>query len=373
MADVLGRYNTATQAYGNSVGSANEFQKSYNQTLYENQLSESNSYKNAVAKRNQTIRDAKALTNQAKQVAQNKLAEAIAGDKEQASRVIDAAGGTIAGIQAAKAIRNRIRNIGKKENKGDNDEKGDGAGEDEGAATESQGATGGVEAAEDVSAPSRDLGPSASGSAEQPVEESMFGTGQGDFPVSQGSNFPGIVDPATKSVPDRMGIDTSQYSGLEQRDLGSVEDYNKVQNARYEAATSAEEGGGEFATESAGALAGGVEGSEGAAIAAQATEEAAEGIGSAIGEYAGAALALAPEAVALVGLGVGVYDLFHHHHHKAPPPDLSQVPKVPTAPPPPQIEQATQGATRDIANTRAEFTTPSYDSVTDTAGSISAF
>ncbi len=46
MADVLGRYNTATQAYGNSVGSANEFQKGYNATLYENQLSENANYKN---------------------------------------------------------------------------------------------------------------------------------------------------------------------------------------------------------------------------------------------------------------------------------------------------------------------------------------
>ena len=34
MSDVLSRYNTATNAYSNSVGSANEFQKSYNQQFY---------------------------------------------------------------------------------------------------------------------------------------------------------------------------------------------------------------------------------------------------------------------------------------------------------------------------------------------------
>ena len=36
MTDVLSRYNTATQAYSSSVGSANEFQKSYNQEFYNN-------------------------------------------------------------------------------------------------------------------------------------------------------------------------------------------------------------------------------------------------------------------------------------------------------------------------------------------------
>ena len=132
---------------------------------------------------------------------------------------------------------------------------------------------------------------------------------------------------------------------------------------------SLESGAGE--AEAAGEV-GGVETEAlGASVAAEATEAGAAATGAALAEGLSTALAVAPELAGVGLVAYGLYDLFHHHHHNPAPVDPAStgitVPKAPVNNP------AAQGATTDVRSTRAEFTTPSFDAVTDVAGSISAF
>jgi len=372
MSDVLSRYNTATNAYSNSVGSANEFQKSYNQQFYNDFLDESAGYKAAKAKRD-------AYVTAAKDKAKASVAAAITSDKEEASRVIEASGGAIGAIEAIKGIRSRIKERAAKKaaNKGDQDQKGDGDAEESGDAQGTEGQTASVQTAEDhsgdVEAPSADPAPVSRGgdiemtelnSAPETSEpasatgggesvEANFGS-LGDQPYA--STGSGVTDAATGIDATGESLEASNVAATAASNESALASYGaELSSAGEEAGTSLLSGISEAAGTAVGALA-----DVGGAIA-----------GSAAGEALGTVLAVAPEAAAVVGVGIGLYDLFHHHHHKQPPPDLTNAPPAP--PQAPTMQVAAQGATRDLANSRAEFTTPSFDSVTDTAGSISAF
>ena len=374
MSDVLSRYNTATNAYSNSVGSANEFQKSYNQQFYNDFLDESAGYKAAKAKRD-------AYVTAAKDKAKASVAAAITSDKEEASRVIEASGGAIGAIEAVKAIRTRVKERAAKKaaNKGDQDQKGDGDAEESGDAQGTEGQTASVQTAEDhsgdVEAPSAEPDPAPvsrggdvemtelNSAPESSDPASVTGGGEsveanfgslGDQPYA--SSGSGLTDAATGIDATGESLEASNVAATAAGNESALATYSsQLADVSEEAGTSLLSGISEAAGTAVGALA-----DVGGAIA-----------GSAAGEALSTVLAVAPEAAAVVGVGIGLYDLFHHHHHKQPPPDLTNAPPAP--PQAPTMQVAAQGATRDLANSRAEFTTPSFDSVTDTAGSISAF
>lgn len=377
---VAQRYTDATQSFAGNTNQANEFQARYNQQFYNDFLSENNAYKSAVETR-------KAFKKAAEEKSKDLLAAAIAKDKETGSRYVDAGMGAVGAVEALKAIKSRVKKAMSKkaDSKTDNDPDGSGGDAEQGDATETTTGSG-VEQENDVSnvadrsaesvpdsasevqaaVPESQEASSAVGVGEETGETgNFFGRGLGEFSVDQGKSFAGIVDPASKTVPDRMGIDMSSYSGLEGRDVASTSEVNAERTAQYTEALG--EDTAEFGTEAAGAILGGT---ESGLVAAGATEEAAAAAGATMGEVAGTLLAAAPEVAGIAAAGYGLYELFAHHHHKAPPPDMTAAPPVPQKP---ALLTATQGATSDLRNSRAEFTTPSFDSVTDFSGSVSAF
>ena len=145
MTDVLSRYNTATQAYSSSVGSANEFQKSYNQEFYNNFLNESEGYKQAKATRDRYV-------TAAKDKAKASVAAAITKDKEDAARLVEGSASALAGIEAVRGIRARMkaRAAQKAENKGDQDQRGEGDAGESGDAEGTEGATSSMQTADDA-------------------------------------------------------------------------------------------------------------------------------------------------------------------------------------------------------------------------------
>jgi len=91
----------------------------------------------------------------------------------------------------------------------------------------------------------------------------------------------------------------------------------------------------------------------GAETGGEAAGAATAAVGSAVGDAAIGALSVGLDAIAplglLAGVGVGLYEIFHH----------------PTKPPPPPIPTS--------AASKGEMLIPSFDSVTDTPASMSAF
>lgn len=368
MADVLQRYNNATQAYSSGISGANEFQSSYNQNFYNDFLTKNEAYKNAVD------RQAVAMKGLKEQAAA-KAASLVADDEAQASRLIEAGGAAVGGIEVAKGVYKRVRKGG------NGGEDGSGGSPDAGGANETSqvnamgdgevGDAGNLRAAintaladDDLATPPVSARPSIDMDAEPPTRSapemnsahsapSAEGTGEG----VEGANF-GTLGEQSYATSSGMGL-SEPRTNVSTEPTTDPAVRTPIQTAGEEAGEVAGEVGG-VETEALGA-----------SVAADAASAGAVATGAAIGEGFTTALAVAPELAGVALVGYGLYDLFHHHHHHAAPvtPDQTGI-KVPDAP---KAQPAAQGATSDVRSTRAEFTTPSFDAVTDVAGSISAF
>jgi hypothetical protein len=368
MADVLQRYNNATQAYSSGISGANEFQNSYNQNFYNDFLTKNAAYKSAVERQKEAMT---ALRDQATAAAAN----ASNLDKEEASRLVEAGGAAVGGIEVAKGIYKRVR-------KGANGgEDGSGGSPDAGGANE----TSQVSAMGDG-----EVGDA--GSMRAAVNTAMADDDLATPPVSPRQSADMDAEPPTQPAGELDAAHTSASAegggeGVEGANFGSLGEQPYARSAVMGGNESRADVSMEPSTdpavrtpiqtagEEAGEVAGEVGGVEtealGTSVAAEAATAGAAATGAAIGEGLATALAVAPELAGVALVGYGLYDLFHHHHHHAAPvtPDQTGI-KVPDAP---KAQPAAQGATSDVRSTRAEFTTPSFDAVTDVAGSISAF
>ncbi len=363
MADVLQRYNNATQAYSSGISGANEFQNSYNQNFYNNFLTENAAYKSAQSRQKEAM---SALKNAAAAKAQ----AATNLDKEEASRLVEAGGAAVGGIEVAKGVYRRIRRGGKggEDGGGDEADAGGTSGEADAFGAGAEGEGGELTAAVNTALASDDL-------ATPPVSPRA----SGDMDAEQATQPAGEMNTTANSAEGLgEGNEAASFGSLGDQPYASSSGMG-MSETREEVATEPttdpavrtplEGGAGE--AEAAGEV-GGVETEAlGASVAADAAEAGAVATAGAVGEGFATALAVAPELAGVALVGYGLYDLFHHHHHNAAPVDPSStgitVPKAPVNNP------AAQGATSDVRSTRAEFTTPSFDAVTDVAGSISAF
>ena len=364
MADVLQRYNNATQAYSSGISSANEFQSSYNQNFYNNFLTENAAYKSAQARQKEAMT---ALRN----AAAAKAADATNLDKEEASRLVEAGGAAVGGIEVAKGVYRRIRRGGKggEDGGGDEADAGGTSGEADAFGAGAEGEGGELTAAVNTALASDDL-------ATPPVSPRQ----SADMDAEQATQPAGEMNTTAQSAEGLgEGNEAASFGSLGEQPYASSTGLGLNETGREEVATEPttdpavrtplESGAGE--AEAAGEV-GGVETEAlGASVAAEATEAGAAATGAALAEGLSTALAVAPELAGVGLVAYGLYDLFHHHHHNPAPVDPAStgitVPKAPVNNP------AAQGATTDVRSTRAEFTTPSFDAVTDVAGSISAF
>tara|TARA_Y100000592_G_scaffold75825_1_gene118557 strand:- start:1369 stop:2556 length:1188 start_codon:yes stop_codon:yes gene_type:complete len=395
MADVLQRYNNATQAYSSGIDSTRSFQDSYNQNFYNDFLEKNAAYKSAVERRDE-------LTKQLKQKALDNAAALTGADEAQASRLIEAGGAALGAYEVGKSVYKRFR--GSKEKGG---EEGDGAAADAGAAEQGGADEFGMgredlaqhaEARWNTALANDDLAtPPASPRASEPnVEDDATGP-RASNPGRINESESGVGgDGEAAALPSQTAFEgEATQARVGQNVAQNLESSNPFGISRAPAtessATDALESTQTAATESAnrslisqagedienvgrtvGGEIGGVEAEAVGALAGEgASEVAAAAAGAGIGEAISGIAAVAPELAGVALVGYGLYDLFHHHHHNPAPVNPADTGvKVPNKP---TLNPLAQGATSDIRSTRAEFTTPSFDAVTDVAGSISAF
>ena len=396
MADVLQRYNNATQAYSSGISSTGAFQDQYNQNFYNDFLEKNAAYKSAVERRDE-------ITKQLKAAAIDKAAALTGADEAQASRLVEAGGAALGAYEVGKGVYKKFR--GSRETGGEEGEGGgaeasaEGSGADEfgmGGADVSQHAEASWNTAlanDDLATPpvsprasEANLEDDATGprtSNPGRINESETGVG-GD---GEAAALPSDIAFEGEATQARVGQNVAQ--NLESSNPFGT---SRAPPASESSATDALESTQTTATESAnrslisqaaedtekvgrgiGEVAGEIGGVEAEAVGAisGASADAAAAAGATIGETLGAIGAALPEVAGVALVGYGLYDLFHHHHHNpAPVTPADTGVKVPNKP---TLNPLAQGATSDIRSTRAEFTTPSFDAVTDVAGSISAF
>jgi len=397
MADVLQRYNNATQAYSSGISSTGAFQDQYNQNFYNDFLEKNAAYKSAVERRDE-------ITKQLKAAAIDKAAALTGADEAQASRLVEAGGAALGAYEVGKGVYKKFR--GSRETGGEEGEGGgaeasaEGSGADEfgmGGADVSQHAEASWNTAlanDDLATPpvsprasEANLEDDATGprtSNPGRINESETGVG-GD---GEAAALPSDIAFEGEATQARVGqnvaqnlqssnpfgtsrappTESSATDALESTQTTATESANRslisqagedIENVGRTVGRGVGEIGGVEA-EAVGELAG-----EGA------SEAAAAAAGAGIGEAISGIAAVAPELAGVALVGYGLYDLFHHHHHNpAPVTPADTGVKVPNKP---TLNPLAQGATSDIRSTRAEFTTPSFDAVTDVAGSISAF
>ena len=394
MADVLQRYNNATQAYSSGISSTNEFQNSYNQNFYNDFLEKNAAYKSAVERRNE-------ITKQLKQQALDKAAALTGADEARASQYVEAGGAALGAYEVGKGVYKKFRNRGK------GGEEGEGEGADAGAAEGMEAdefGSGGTSLAQNAEAAwnsalaSDDLAtppvspraseanldadqsaPRASSTGRINESETAVGEDGDAAALPSQMTFEGEASQARvgQNVAENLqgsnpfGMSRTSYTqesaadALESTQTAATEQANRslISQAGEDIENVGRTIGGEI---------GGVEAEAVGALTAEgASEGAAAAAGAGIGEALGTFAAAAPELAGVALVGYGLYDLFHHHHHNPAPvtPEQTGV----TDPNKPTLNPLAQGATSDIRSTRAEFTTPSFDAVTDVAGSISAF
>ena len=409
MADVLQRYNNATQAYSSGISSTGAFQDQYNQNFYNDFLEKNSAYKSAVERRDE-------ITKQLKQQALDKAAALTGADEEQASRLVEAGGAALGAYEVGKAVVKRTFFKGKNgkpkptDGKEGGGEEGTGGSADAGAAEGSQG--------DSFGSGGNSLAQNSTSAHEEALADEDWDTSP---PVSPRASQANLEDDATgprASNPGRINESESGVGGdgeaaalpsqtafegeatqarVGQNVAQNLESSNPFGTSRAppaseSSATDALESTQTTATESAnrslisqaaedtekvgrgiGEVAGEIGGVEAEAVGAisGASADAAAAAGATIGETLGAIGAALPEVAGVALVGYGLYDLFHHHHHNPAPVTAADTGvKVPNKP---TLNPLAQGATSDIRSTRAEFTTPSFDAVTDVAGSISAF
>ena len=396
MADVLQRYNNATQAYSSGISSTGAFQDQYNQNFYNDFLEKNAAYKSAVERRDE-------ITKQLKAAAIDKAAALTGADEAQASRLVEAGGAALGAYEVGKGVYKKFR--GSRETGGEEGEGGgaeasaEGSGADEfgmGGADVSQHAEASWNTAlanDDLATPpvsprasEANLEDDATGprtSNPGRINESETGVG-GD---GEAAALPSDIAFEGEATQARVGQNVAQ--NLESSNPFGT---SRAPPASESSATDALESTQTTATESAnrslisqaaedtekvgrgiGEVAGEIGGVEAEAVGAisGASADAAAAAGATIGETLGAIGAALPEVAGVALVGYGLYDLFHHHHHNPAPVTAADTGvKVPNKP---TLNPLAQGATSDIRSTRAEFTTPSFDAVTDVAGSISAF
>ena len=394
MADVLQRYNNATQAYSSGISSTNEFHNSYNQNFYNDFLEKNAAYKSAVERRNE-------ITKQLKQQALDKAAALTGADEARASQYVEAGGAALGAYEVGKGVYKKFRNRGK------GGEEGEGEGADAGAAEGMEAdefGSGGTSLAQNAEAAwnsalaSDDLAtppvspraseanldadqsaPRASSTGRINESETAVGEDGDAAALPSQMTFEGEASQARvgQNVAENLqgsnpfGMSRASYTqesaadALESTQTAATEQANRslISQAGEDIENVGRTIGGEI---------GGVEAEAVGALTAEgASEGAAAAAGAGIGEALGTFAAAAPELAGVALVGYGLYDLFHHHHHNPAPvtPEQTGV----TVPNKPTLNPLAQGATSDIRSTRAEFTTPSFDAVTDVAGSISAF
>lgn len=371
MSSALDRYNIANQSYSSSISGIDEFQRGYNQNYQENIIEETQAYKQAKQKRADYI----AL---AKEKATSQALQKLGAERELGGQITEGSLAVLTGIETGKAIikkgkalRERFKSGKKSNDLKENDPQGDGGAENEEGIgeVEAENTEGRVQSSQDIETTPEPKGgeiemteikstepPSLEETSIKPVSQSNDPFGDmGEVSDSRGLDIPEGADYTQRGLTDR-----------EHQNLESTNEENLSRETSYksELAETGEEGG-----EVAGEVGGEVAGEVGAEVGAEATTSALSTAGEIAGTVA-EAIPVVGEVGALVGIGVGLYEAFHHHHAKVQPPDLTQAPPPPK---PPQLLQQAQGSTRDIRNTRAEFTTPSYDSVTNMSGSVTAF
>jgi hypothetical protein len=394
MADVLQRYNNATQAYSSGISSTNEFQNSYNQNFYNDFLEKNAAYKSAVERRNE-------ITKQLKQQALDKAAALTGADEARASQYVEAGGAALGAYEVGKGVYKKFRNKMK------GGEEGSGEGADAGAAEGMEAdefGSGGTSLAQNAEAAwnsalaSDDLAtpPVSPRASEANLEADQSAPRDNSTGRINESETAVGEDGDAAALPSQMTFEgEASQARVGQNVAENLQGSNPFGMSRtaptQESAADALESTQTAATESAnrslisqagedienvgrtvGGEIGGVEAEAVGALAGEgATEAAAAAAGAGIGEAISGIAAVAPELAGVALVGYGLYDLFHHHHHNPAPvtPEQTGV----TVPNKPTLNPLAQGATSDIRSTRAEFTTPSFDAVTDVAGSISAF